>query len=213
MNWPGGERWARLWEALGARGDPLPWYERLTTAYAEPQRHYHTQQHIAECLAEFDGARDLARHPWAVEAAIWFHDAVYKPRASDNEEQSAKLARSCFDEAGVSTEIVNHIAQLIVATKSHEAGADPDAALMIDVDLAIFGQSAERFAEYEEQIRKEYAWVPKFIYGPKRAQIVEGFLKRERIYVTGLFHAKYDAKARRNLRASINKLSKRRHDG
>jgi predicted metal-dependent HD superfamily phosphohydrolase len=56
------------------------WYQRLTDAYAEPQRHYHNQQHIAECLAEFDQARHLAQQPTAVELALWFHDAVYDPR-------------------------------------------------------------------------------------------------------------------------------------
>jgi predicted metal-dependent HD superfamily phosphohydrolase len=206
MSWPGAERWTRLWEALGARGDPLPWYERLTAAYEESQRHYHNQQHIAECLAEFDAARHLAHRPEAIEAAIWYHDAVYKLRASDNEEQSAALARSCLDEAGVSAELSKEIAELITATKTHHAGGDLAAALMIDIDLAIFGQGEERFAEYEKQIREEYAWVPKFIYGPKRAEILEGFLNRERIYGTEYCRAKYEVKARQNLARSINTL-------
>lgn len=206
MSWPGPERWERLWRALNAQGDPLPWYERLRAAYAEPQRHYHNQQHIAECLAEFDGARHLVRQPEAVEAAIWFHDAIYKPRAADNEEQSAALAAHCLAEAGVSPTLSDKVGQLVMATKSHNSGADADTAVMVDVDLSIFGQSEERFLEYEAQIRKEYAWVPKIIFAPKRAQILEGFLKRERIYATDFFHAKYDASARQNLRLSISKL-------
>jgi predicted metal-dependent HD superfamily phosphohydrolase len=210
MNWPGQERWTKLWQALGARGDPLPWYERLTAAHAEPHRHYHNQQHIAECLAEFDAARHLARDARTIEAAIWFHDAVYNPRASDNEEQSANLARSCLDGASVSAELTKKIAEVIMATKTHNASGDSDTALMIDIDLAIFGQNEARFAEYEKQIRREYSWVPKFIYSPKRAEILEGFLKRERIYTTEFFSTKYEANARRNLEWSINNLRKRR---
>jgi predicted metal-dependent HD superfamily phosphohydrolase len=210
MNWPAPERWTQLWQALGARGDPLPWYERLTAAYAEPQRHYHTQQHIAECFTEFDGARHPALHAEAVEAAIWFHDAVYNPRSGDNEEQSAALGRDCLQGTGVPAELSNRITELIMVTKSHDADGDSDAALMIDVDLAIFGQNEERFAEYEKQIRQEYSWVPKFIYAPKRAQILEGFLKRERIYATEVFSTKYEANARRNLELSISNLRKRR---
>jgi len=194
---------------MHAQGDPLPSYERLRAAYAEPQRHYHNQQHIAECLVEFDGARHLVRQPEAVEAAIWFHDAVYKPRAADNEEQSAALAVRCLAEAGVSPALSDRVNQLVMATKSHNSGADADTALTIDVDLSIFGQNEERFLEYESQIRKEYAWVPKIIFAPKRAKILEGFLKRDRIYTTDFFHAKYDANARRNLQLSINKLRNR----
>lgn len=209
MSWPGPERWRQLWHALHAQADPLPWYERLRAAYAERHRHYHNQQHIAECLAEFDGARPLVRQPEAVEAAIWFHDAIYKPRAADNEEQSAALATRCLAEASVSPALSGRIGQLVMATKSHNPDADADTALMIDVDLSIFGQKEERFLEYEAQIRKEYAWVPKIIFAPKRAQILEGFLKRDRIYATDFFHAKYDANARRNLQLSINKLRNR----
>src|SRR5215471_11669866 len=101
MNWPGEDRWQKLWQAAGAAGDASAWYQRLTHAYAEPQRHYHNQQHIAECLAEFDAARQLAKQPDAVELALWFHDAVYDPRAPDNEERSAALARECLQYSGV----------------------------------------------------------------------------------------------------------------
>src|SRR5690348_3284502 len=48
------DRWISLWRSAQAKGDPLPWYKRLASAYAEPNRHYHNQRHIAECLREFD---------------------------------------------------------------------------------------------------------------------------------------------------------------
>src|SRR6266850_1795575 len=101
VTWPKPDRWAALWCAIGASGDPSLWYERLTAAYAEPQRVYHNQQHIAECLAQFDAVRHLARQPEAVEVAIWFHDAVYDPKGADNEEQSANLAKRCLVDGNV----------------------------------------------------------------------------------------------------------------
>jgi predicted metal-dependent HD superfamily phosphohydrolase len=206
MNWPGPERWLRLWEAIGARGDGRPWYDRLTKAYAEGHRHYHNQRHIAECLREFDAARHLVRQVEAVELGLWFHDAVYETRAGDNEERSAALAKQCLDEAGVSGLISNAVVDLVLATKAHETGGNADAAVMVDIDLSILGQTEERFMEYEEQIRKEYKWVPKIIFGPKRAAILEGFLRRERIYKTDWFYGRYEEKARRNIEGSIGKL-------
>ena len=96
-----------------------------------------------------------------------------------------------------------------MATKHHQPGENADAGVMIDIDLSILGQTEERFLEYEAQIRKEYAWVPRIIFGPKRAEILEGFLRRERIYRTEWFYNKYEERARRNIEGSIGKLRKR----
>jgi predicted metal-dependent HD superfamily phosphohydrolase len=205
MNWAGQDRWLRLWQAAGATGDGALWYEKLTQAYAEPPRHYHNQQHIAECLAEFDSARHLAQQPTAVELALWFHDAVYEPKASDNEEQSAAMARSFLETARASG-LAASVGSLIMATKTHSTEAGPDAALVVDVDLSIFGQGEQRFAEYEKQIREEYRSVPKLIFNFKRAEILESFLARSRIYATDFFAAKYEQQARRNLERSIRRL-------
>jgi predicted metal-dependent HD superfamily phosphohydrolase len=205
MNWPAQDRWQRLWLDAGASGDSATWYQRLTQAYAEPQRHYHNQQHIAECLAEFDGARHLAHQPASVELALWFHDSVYDPKAGDNEEQSAALAKNCLEAAGLSR-LASTVNELVMTTKTHHAEAGPDAALVVDVDLSILGQSEARFAEYESQIRKEYGWVPKPIFNSKRKEILQRFLGREHIYTTEYFANRYEEAARRNLERSIGKL-------
>jgi len=208
VTWPKSDRWAGLWRAIGASGDPSPWHERLTAAYVEPQRHYHNQQHIAECLAQFDAARHLAPQPEAVEFAIWFHDAIYDPKAPDNEEQSAELAKRCLTESGLSERFRQSVSTLILATKTHQVGGNPNAAVLLDVDLSILGQPEERFLEYETQIRKEYQWVPKIIFGSKRAKILEQFLARDRIYTTDWFHQKYEQTARHNLQTSIRQLKR-----
>jgi predicted metal-dependent HD superfamily phosphohydrolase len=195
----------RLWQTIGASGDGVHWYETLSRAYAEPQRHYHNQQHISECLAEFDGARHLAKEPSFVEFALWFHDAVYDPKAGDNEERSAAMANTCLSDAGL-REIATRVGALVMVTKLHDPDANSDAALMMDVDLSILGQDPKRFAEYELQIRKEYSFVPRLIFNFKRAQILERFLARPRIYATAHFVSRYEEAARRNLADSIRKL-------
>lgn len=205
MIWPGPDRWQRLWEAASARGPSALWYEHLTRAYAEPQRYYHTRQHIAECLLEFDTARHLADQPEAVELALWFHDAVYDPKAADNEEKSAALARQCLSAGGV-PQLAATVGELVMMTKSHRTESDGDGALIVDVDLSILGQSGPRFAEYEDQIRQEYEWVPKPIFNAKRGELLRGFLARNQIYGTRFFAAKYESQARRNLEGAIRKL-------
>jgi predicted metal-dependent HD superfamily phosphohydrolase len=205
MNWPGQDRWLRLWHSARCSGNGAVWYEKLKQAYAEPQRHYHNQQHISECLAEFDGAKHLSQQPAAVELALWFHDAVYDPKAADNEERSAALAGNCLEIGGL-PKLAESVRELIMATKFHNAAVGSDSSLMVDVDLTILGQGAERFTEYEAQIREEYRWVPDPVFKPKRAEILQRFLERTRIYTTDFLATKYEQQARRNLANSIGLL-------
>ena len=196
------ERWKALWQRLGAPA-PDGWFERLTHSYSAPERLYHNLQHLEECLTEWDGVRELARDPAAVELALWFHDAVYDSRASDNESRSADWADQCLAEAGVSRTSVRN---LILATRLHETQLDPDAGWMVDVDLSILGREESRYWEYERQIRAEYAWVPAEVFATKRAEVLRRFLNRERIYATREFSSRLEAQARRNLMASLQQL-------
>ena len=212
MSLPPREQWAACWQSIGGWGDSDEWYARLAAAYGEPHRHYHNGRHIAECLAEFDRARHLAHEPDAVELALWFHDAVYDPKAADNEERSADLAACCLNAAAVSSAIIESVKKLVMATKRHEAEPGSDDEVMVDVDLSILGQGEKRFGEYEEQIRQEYSWVPAPVFASKRAEILERFLTQPRIFRTDLFHDKYERIARCNLENSIGKLKRCAHD-
>jgi predicted metal-dependent HD superfamily phosphohydrolase len=206
MNTPTLEAWARLWREVAPAADPRPVYQELATLYAQPHRHYHNLGHIAACLAEFNAARSLALQPLALELAIWFHDAVYDPHAPDNEECSAALAARRLSEAGGVRELREAVAVLVLATKAHDGALHVDAPLLVDVDLSILGRTAEEFAQYERQIRAEYAWVPEATFAAKRAELLERFLDRPHLYWTEPFRSKYERPARANLEGSIRKL-------
>jgi predicted metal-dependent HD superfamily phosphohydrolase len=209
MSAPGPDRWIQLWTKVTAGVDGWPVFQELASLYSQPHRHYHNLHHIAECLAEFDSARHLARQPAAVELAIWFHDAIYDTRAHDNEERSAELAKRRISGAGGDPALGESVAALVMATKAHDPALHPDAPLLVDVDLSILGQADARFQEYETQIRREYEWVPEATFAAKRAEVLERFLARERIYTTELFFAKYEERARANLRSSLRALKSR----
>ena len=95
------EQWFRLCGGLGFRSAAPGAYEALARQYETPPRAYHNLDHVAHCLAEFESLRDSAEHPEAVEAAIWFHDAIYDPRAADNETGSAEFARQLLARMGL----------------------------------------------------------------------------------------------------------------
>jgi len=200
------ERWAQLWRAVGKAVPPAEYLGQLTAMYAEPHRHYHNQQHIADCLAQFYAVKMLARQPQEVELAIWFHDALYDTHAADNEERSAELAQSWLREFKAETELIESVGRLVLATKSHDGSLHPDAPLLVDIDLSILGRPPERFWEYERQIRLEYAWVDKAVFAAKRAEILESFLARRRIYQTDHYFRLFQFQAGENLRASIARL-------
>lgn len=196
-----------LWNRLGTQEDGLSIFTGLEAAYAEPARAYHTAQHIRDCLDQFDPSRHMAQHPDEVEAAIWFHDAVYLPGAPDNEDCSARLVRTTLVDARAPVEVAHRIAELVLATQHLAIAAEPDAALLCDIDLSILGRTHEVFDEFERRIRQEYAWVPAPVYRGARAEILAGFLRRRSIFQTDYFRDRYEAPARANLARILKDLS------
>jgi predicted metal-dependent HD superfamily phosphohydrolase len=200
------KRWKATWTGLGIGAADERLFGEVMATYSEPHRHYHTLQHLDECFAWLDDARGLADQFHEVELALWFHDAVYQVRSQDNEEQSASWAQSAATNAGLPSAIAGRVHGLILATKHNSAPATPDAALLVDVDLAILGAPLERFDEYERLVRQEYAWVPGFVFRRKRREILESFLARPHVYSTKHFRASLEATARANLARSIQLL-------
>ncbi|KRA45128.1 hypothetical protein [Pseudoxanthomonas sp. Root630] len=192
--------WQRAWAGIGAVGEGDALFARLTAAYAEPQRHYHTLQHLGECLTAFDNVHAHAGHPHEVELALWFHDAIYDIKGHDNEERSADWARDALRDAGVPAAAAQRVHDLVMATRHTAVPSGHDEQLLVDIDLSILGAARVRFDEYEQQIRKEYAYVPGFLFRRKRREILKGFLDRPAIYSTPHFHDALEARARDNLR-------------
>jgi predicted metal-dependent HD superfamily phosphohydrolase len=200
------ERWQVLMHAMDL-ADNADTLAALRTAYQEPHRHYHTQEHIRDCLDKFELLREQALRPDEIELAIWFHDAVYRPHRSDNEQQSADWAVRFLTDSRAAADVAGRVWGLIMATRHAVVPSDPDTAILIDVDLSILGADADRYARFETEVRREYRWVPRFLYRRKRAEILRSFLQRPKIYATDLFNARYESQARRNLRAAIDDLS------
>src|SRR5579864_7907823 len=73
---------------------PQALIDQVRELHSGPDRGYHAWSHpeaLLELLVDVEGDLD---DPLAVRCAILFHDAVYEPRRSDNEERSAALAKT-----------------------------------------------------------------------------------------------------------------------
>jgi predicted metal-dependent HD superfamily phosphohydrolase len=207
MTEPNLERWLALWSRLGGKGDGRGVWTDLERRHHEPHRAYHNFLHIGHCLAEFDTVRHLAETPDAVELSIWFHDAVYDTHAKDNEEQSAQLAVTDLRSAVLGPKLEETVSALVLATKHSAPPPSPDAALLVDIDLAILGQPRERYEAFENEIHAEYAWVPPADFAKGRAAILRGFLDRPRIYYTDPLRDRWEPRARENMAWALGNLS------
>lgn len=204
------ERWSGLWRRVRAQApfSSRGVFDELHARLIDPTRCYHNEAHVAECLRLFDKVQMYVSDPVALELAIWFHDAIYDPRAHDNEECSARLAAEAINSAGGSPQLAARVHALIMTTRTHLPEAEPDAPWMIDIDLAILGAPAKAFAVYERAIRAEYAWVDATEFCAKRAAVLRRFLARRSIFLTPFFRARLEDGARANLRASIAQLDR-----
>ncbi len=199
-------RWQTLWQNLSAPRIPFEVLSELMNAYSSPDRFYHNFAHIQNCLSVFDKTSFLATHPEEVEIAIWFHDAVYDTRRSDNEQKSAEWAEAVIGQTDLRREIAKRVVSSILATRHLEEVTDADAQLLVDVDLSILGSDPVNFWQYEENIRKEYAWVPEDMFRRERAKILRSFLDRQHLYYHREYRERFEARARTNLEQAIARL-------
>jgi len=197
-------RWRRTWESLD-RSPPPALIEQLVAAYSEPHRAYHTLQHLAECFGHLDACPHMPSHRGLLELALWFHDAVYDTKASDNEERSASWSRRALPALTEAERLV--VEALVLVTKHDASPRTDDEKLLLDIDLSILGAPSARFAEYELQVRREYDWVPEEAYRAGRSKILREFQQRPVIYHTPWFHESLEHRARVNLESSLESLA------
>src|SRR5215510_3023192 len=188
--------------------------DELVRAYKAPDRHYHNLAHIEAMLDLMRWHRGALSDPTSVEAAIWFHDAVYDTRRHDNEEKSAALAAERLSGL-LSPDRIERVASMIRATAGHvvpeglDDAAKRDCALFLDMDLAILGSAPDAFAAYEAAVRREYGWVPEALWIEGRRKVLQAFLARPAIYASPPFRASHETAARENLTRSLEQLARR----
>ncbi len=145
--------------------------------YDEPHRFYHTTQHLLEVISNLTKQADIADD---VFLAAVYHDAIYNPKASDNEEQSANLFLQHAKNSNLTQDQKNSVTQLIIDTKNHISSSDKSQQL-ITADLDILNQPLSKLIEYEHQIFKEFQYVDYNIYKPKRIEVLTSLNKNNNL--------------------------------
>ncbi|WP_105975203.1 HD domain-containing protein [Streptomyces geranii] len=187
--------------------DPTPYADNLLTRYQEPHRRYHTLTHLTAVLDHIDVLEGHAADPDAVRLAAWFHDAVYAPDRSENEERSARLAERALPEAGLSAADTAEVARLVRLTVTHDpAPDDRNGQVLCDADLAILAAPQETYAAYTAAVREEYSFIPPDAFREGRAAVLHQLLALPRLFRTPYGTDHWEEPARANITAELKRL-------
>jgi predicted metal-dependent HD superfamily phosphohydrolase len=176
----------------------------LLHRWAEPHRRYHDVEHLATVLSIVDELTASAE----VRLAAWYHDAVYDPRAVDNEERSALLAVDAMSRLGVAPGTVDEVARLVRLTATHDPSDDDvNGRVLSDADLAVLARPWDEYQRYAAAVREEYRHVSDEDFRIGRAAVLRHLLDLPLLYRSPELHERWEAPARANLRRELEALS------
>jgi predicted metal-dependent HD superfamily phosphohydrolase len=190
------------WERIMPGHDAL--FLDLLDRWGEDHRKYHGRTHLLAVLEALDLLTDPADPPRTVLLAAWFHDAVYRGIAGQDEEESARLAEDRLADAGLPPAEVEEVARLVRLTSDHQPEAgDDDGALLCDADLSVLGGEPEPYARYVAAVREDYAHIGDADFAAGRAAVVRRLLALDPLFHTARARDLWLDAARRNLQGEL----------
>ncbi|SFP19693.1 Predicted metal-dependent phosphohydrolase, HD superfamily [Geodermatophilus dictyosporus] len=181
----------------------------LVAAWSEPHRRYHDLHHLAAVLGLVGELGIDAADPATVALAAWYHDAVYDPRRSDNEQVSAERARAGL-RGLVPADRVDEVVRLVLLTAGHDAApGDANGAVLCDADLAVLAGPPEAYAAYASAVREEYGHLSDEVFTAGRIAVLESLLALPALYRLPAVAGDWEPRARANLTAELALLRSR----
>jgi len=188
----------------GCRSVAESYWVELVSAYSG--RPYHNLSHIGfmfNLYNRYKAIKEIKRTNIDIELAIFAHDIVYTPFATDNELKSAQLALSWYG-TKYSSPTPDVLTNLILATKPGIEPQTEDEAIIKDLDLSILGCFSQNiFKNYTQNIRLEYSSLSKEEYIEKRTAFIDSLLASKHIFNTEFFFSCFENQARENLKQEL----------
>jgi predicted metal-dependent HD superfamily phosphohydrolase len=189
---------------LGRSPASIAWFDSVLGHYRSPGRHYHGVRHLRWVVRHVTELAAATHDLDAVIAAACFHDVVYDPIRSGNETASAQLADRALTELGWQRERRRHVAAMIEATISHDAGTtDGDTQVLLAADLAVLAAEPSRYGDYARAVRREYAHLSDDEWRIGRSAVLRGLLDRPRLFALALELGAWELRARANITAEL----------
>ncbi len=213
------DSWRELFvRLLSPPGDPSEAnavFDEVIARYSEPHRRYHTVEHVTAVVTRVS---EIGHHVWPhlgadalrdslndVLIAAWYHDVIYDPTQSDNEDRSAELAIQHLTTCAFDHARISNIVDLILMTKGHRARTDQEA-ILADADLWTLGGPPDEYRLYGRLIRHEYAHVSEDDWIRGRSVAMRTFLDRPTIFATRYGRAQREVQAQVNVTADVEAL-------
>lgn len=181
------------------------WIE-LQSRYSEKHRFYHTLDHLRHLYTQFECCKAFLKSTDSVAFALFYHDIIYRPWSNKNEKLSAVFCEARLKLMEVPATLIEETKELILITSEHQADYCGDQEYFIDMDLSILGSPPEIYHGYTENIRKENAFMPGWLYSRRRKSFLETMLKRSSVYHTDTFQNKLEKQAQLNLSMELLSL-------
>ncbi|MEW1983702.1 DUF4031 domain-containing protein [Pseudarthrobacter oxydans] len=190
------------WNAVMPGHDAL--FLDLLDRWSEPHRRYHGCTHLLSVLESLDLLTDPADPPRTVLLAAWFHDAVYRGVAGQDEEESARLAEDRLQAAGLPEAEVCEVGRLVRLTSDHRPDqGDDDGALLCDADLSVLGGEPGEYARYVAAVRQDYAHIGDADFAAGRTAVVRRLLELDPLFHSDRARELWLDAAHRNLKGEL----------
>ena len=146
----------------------------IVERWREPHRYYHTLDHLRELAEEFDNIGDNEQRMVLLCAAV-FHDIVYVPGATDNEERSVEVLAECIGDEHP------HFAELrtiILDTRDHNPQSELSR-IFSDADMKKVTQSSmQGLLDWDKKIFLEFQKFDYTFYRSKRVEFLKEMVSR-----------------------------------
>ena len=150
-------------------------YNLLLAKWNESQRSYHTQTHLVDLINQINEIKGLSEKQYdKLMLCALFHDIVYEPTKSDNEEMSAEFFENCCSDRD--NPDLLEVKQMILDTKTHEATTELSD-IFNKLDMNVVERDYERLLEWETGIYNEFSFAGP-MYKEYRLKFLESLLDK-----------------------------------
>ena len=174
-------------------------------------RSYHGLSHIGKTDEMLNRYSHLSRNFVALKFAGDGHDVIYVPGSETNEKDSANFMEGIMTRLEMPDPTIAETGRIILLTKEHKTTDDDiDGKIMIDTDFAIFASSEAEYDAYAQGIWQEYVGSEKVTekaFREVRGNLIEGWLKQDKLFLTDEIREKLQSLARQNLQRELLRLA------
>lgn len=147
----------------------------LLSMWNESHRHYHNLNHLNDLINQINENKSKYSEKEYEKLMITalFHDIVYDPTSSTNEEDSANFLMECVSDK--SNKDILEVKQMILDTKTHNSTTSLSESFN-NYDMSIVERDFDQLLEWENGISQEYSKYDRDIYKSGRVKFLESVM-------------------------------------